>query len=706
MAGFAALLAVTLLSVASAQTVSQTDAAAATATVSAANATTNSNSSTVVSASRSQSTAAFSFQSPSSAVCSGSSFCVQFAVSNVRPTATASQSSVSTDSDSIAAQAQVVAVLVETTFSGYIALGFGGADLASSSDIVVVWNNSALLVKDEASVLSVANASAQVEIDQMNVTERNAVFGSILTQNKASLAAFLAPLTFFADSGPTQFCYALSTKAGTDSGSLPAPDGPSGAFAYDVGVAGTAAGASSLLSTAVVAHAAVMFIAWGVLPYLIVANAPFLKFKFEKAWRLFHLLCSVVGIFGLTVAGILLISVGRGSGLAVFAGSAHGVLGSVLAYIGLPILIISGMMSHILFSPGRWSTPVRDYIHWILGGAVTIIAAADIYLGLQAANLNSNWVIAFAVWFTLMFLVVAAGHTWSENVKRQSIRKSAARSGLYGSSANVEAGSDHTNFAVAQSAQQVSSARSKSVPLGSHLEVTGNIAPASSASRKKTEEPKILIPAAETFRRDRFKREPLATEQRSEKLFVHWFERKPAQESTVDEPLYPTLASSSSKTTTLSKKKNNDPVILIPAGETFARESLGRKKGKNNKAPPLSPTTLHTGLEANVPGEIFGKRELPKRYPTGQADTNTAAPEAQVIPSSRKGKEPLVIVDASISVSATNDVTAVPGSVEKREAKSILKKPPVDSNSPAAQRQKQQSLVAARIAGYEEKGPK
>ncbi|KAJ3136780.1 hypothetical protein HK100_001284 [Physocladia obscura] len=344
-----------------------------------------------------------SFDTPGSVVCIDalSSFCTQFAQSSDNST---------------------IAVLVQSAYKGYIELTIG-------SNSIVAWSNTVSL-RIESSTGPPANATEQAQLSILPESQADSIFSLSLTQNEraALTVAFTTPAAFFALDGSTYFSYAVCSTPPSSSSSLvasiPTPDGPTGSFSFDIATSSTPSTNLVAIPKSVVAHAVVMFFAWGIFPYLIIGFAPLLKVRLGETWRLLHAGFALIGIFGFTVVGMLVIAVGQSEGLVFFSGSTHAALGSVIVFIGMPIQIISGAISHYWYNPERWSTPVWDHAHWAFGALLIVAAIVNIYLGIEVSGVDSTWIVGYAVWFALMLVLVAAGYIWNESVKRKSMRLS------------------------------------------------------------------------------------------------------------------------------------------------------------------------------------------------------------------------------------------------------------------------------------------
>ncbi|KAJ3026686.1 UNVERIFIED_CONTAM: hypothetical protein HDU68_005226 [Siphonaria sp. JEL0065] len=332
------------------------------------------------------------FNTPTPPICIDSSgtYCAQFAAS--------------TTGDS-------VAVLIQSSYVGWVGLGFGGTSMTAVSKFVIGWTGVASLRDSVASQEQPPVSASKTQRISLSATDITSIFPATTTPNvtvKTTLA-FSVPKTYFATTGKTSLIYALSSATPSSPNSVGYHDGPHGSFSIDItnGVSGSVS--NSEIPMQYIAHGACMFVAWGFTPYFIVFVARYLKFKLGVWWFKLHVAGALLGNIGCSIAAMIVITVGRGQSLRLGA-SNHSILGSVIVFGALPLQILLGVVADRLFDPARKSVSLWDVLHWWLGRGAIIAASANIYLGLELVNASSALFIAYWVWFALMLSFLVAGH--------------------------------------------------------------------------------------------------------------------------------------------------------------------------------------------------------------------------------------------------------------------------------------------------------
>ncbi|KAJ3212442.1 hypothetical protein HDU67_003836 [Dinochytrium kinnereticum] len=132
-------------------------------------------------------------------------------------------------------------------------------------------------------------------------------------------------------------------------------------------------------------HGVLMFVAWGVAPFIGIFIARFLKDKLGVWWFRLHVFFFLIVCGFLTIAGFLII------GLTVI--------------IAMIVQMILGVISDRLWSPDRESVPIWDKAHWWIGRLTTALALINIFLGIDRYNkvtplnqASNGFYIALGVW--------------------------------------------------------------------------------------------------------------------------------------------------------------------------------------------------------------------------------------------------------------------------------------------------------------------
>ncbi|KAJ3292123.1 hypothetical protein HK104_005547 [Borealophlyctis nickersoniae] len=157
-------------------------------------------------------------------------------------------------------------------------------------------------------------------------------------------------------------------------------------------------------------HGIVMFIAWGVAPFVGIFIARYLKDALGVWWYRLHLGIMFVFVGMGTVAGFALVLVFKRPPHFV---DLHEILG-VLIVAGTILQITLGFIANSLYSPDRVHVPWWDKAHWWLGRVITLLAFATIYLGLRKYTAYSDihlmvWTIIYWAWIAAAFLVMLGG---------------------------------------------------------------------------------------------------------------------------------------------------------------------------------------------------------------------------------------------------------------------------------------------------------
>ncbi|KAJ3300693.1 DOMON domain-containing protein frrs1L [Borealophlyctis nickersoniae] len=135
-------------------------------------------------------------------------------------------------------------------------------------------------------------------------------------------------------------------------------------------------------TTILKAHGALMFIAWGIAPFLGIFIARYLKDALGIWWYRLHvgLMLGVTG--ALTMASFILILLYVAPPHFDTTDSAHRPMGLAIV-IAMIIQIILGFVCNALWSPDRPAVPIWDKAHWWLGRLTFLLAIINMYLGID-----------------------------------------------------------------------------------------------------------------------------------------------------------------------------------------------------------------------------------------------------------------------------------------------------------------------------------
>lgn len=155
-------------------------------------------------------------------------------------------------------------------------------------------------------------------------------------------------------------------------------------------------------------HGLLMFLAWGVAPFIAIFIARFLK-HIGHTWYLLHM-----GIFALitgggSLAGFLLVYLYKTP--PHFEGF-HRTLGLVVFIITF-LQITLGFVIDKLYAPGRKSIPWWDQMHWWVGRALFLAGIVNIFTGLKQYEekyaMSIGWYIGYATWLAVGFGLMVLG---------------------------------------------------------------------------------------------------------------------------------------------------------------------------------------------------------------------------------------------------------------------------------------------------------
>ncbi|RHZ51959.1 hypothetical protein Glove_467g17 [Diversispora epigaea] len=163
----------------------------------------------------------------------------------------------------------------------------------------------------------------------------------------------------------------------------------------------------------IIAHAIIMFTAWGIAVPGAIFIARFARNSLPKSW--FHLHWSIQ-VFLTTplviVAGIL-------SSLAVKGfrlDDPHKIIGSIL-FIGLFIQLTIGAIHHKLFDPNRQYVPWWTRLHWWFGRILVVLSIFQIPLGLSLYGARMEFFYAYYIYIFILLIAFSfmSIRLWNQN---------------------------------------------------------------------------------------------------------------------------------------------------------------------------------------------------------------------------------------------------------------------------------------------------
>ncbi|RUS20825.1 hypothetical protein BC937DRAFT_94292 [Endogone sp. FLAS-F59071] len=292
-------------------------------------------------------------------------------------------------------------------------LGFGVGPSMTSADLTVLWPNSdgtfthsrrkatsyvmpvpianQTPVAIDTSSSSLQSSTVQITFTRAQVLSESSLnaqqtqFVWAFSSSKPSGEAYDSTIYKHDSSGP--FSLDL-TKALTDSSSS---DNSTGSFAQGkVGL--------STFDQMVIAHAVLMFAAWGILTPLAIFIARFARNL--SNWVRIHYSIQIFGTGVLFFTGFWIGYVqSDGSHLK----TNHQIVGVVI-FVAFFVQVFLGYIIHHFFNPNRTHRPIRNWVHRILGPLILTLSFVQIPLGLEdyGAPMAAN--IAFYVWLGVLAL--------------------------------------------------------------------------------------------------------------------------------------------------------------------------------------------------------------------------------------------------------------------------------------------------------------
>ncbi|KAJ3094097.1 hypothetical protein HDU97_008518 [Phlyctochytrium planicorne] len=312
---------------------------------------------------------------------------------------------------------------LQSTYTGYSAFGVGSSTMTGST-IYVGWGDG-----KGGYVVSQRDSSGQSTPEQGSTSQ---TFKIVAFPSDGTVAPLSGAVTQFAierpasDSsakavsvtGGTDFIWAGDNRAISNPGSSTASisrhtGGNYGSFNLDVSKLGTSSTGSGTGSQYDVQfmrllHGVFMFIAWGVLPFVGIFIARYMKDKLGHLWYILHLSIMMGGVGAFTLAGLICIELPY-TGNNRFFGTYHGLFGFVLAVLLLPVQIALGFVSNHLWSPDRKSIPWWDQMHWWIGRISVMGSVLIMYWGLKAFEASNLAHFGFFFWIGLGLVVMVGG---------------------------------------------------------------------------------------------------------------------------------------------------------------------------------------------------------------------------------------------------------------------------------------------------------
>ncbi|KAJ3071839.1 hypothetical protein HDU98_004730 [Podochytrium sp. JEL0797] len=311
------------------------------------------------------------------------------------------------------ATTQLVTIAVQSTQTGYIAVGLGSFSMAGAN-MFVGWVDQGKVVLSQRS----AHGHVMPTVITTQPTWSQVPFpaSTVPLAGVQAKFAFSIPVGGVSVTGPTSFIYAVSGTPPTTPSDPASPiaehdDGAFGSFSLDLtkvgATVGTTTGVNSQLFKLI--HGITMFLAWGVFPFLGVFVARYLKARLGHNWYRIHVACMIGGPLILSIAGLVAIELQIASGSTRFITSTHGIVGTVISFAFLPLQITLGYVANHFFNPNRIGIPWYDQAHWWIGRLVMLAALVNIYLGITAYGLGIMWVGVYVGWVVVMFVILALG---------------------------------------------------------------------------------------------------------------------------------------------------------------------------------------------------------------------------------------------------------------------------------------------------------
>ncbi|KAJ3106856.1 hypothetical protein HK100_003675, partial [Physocladia obscura] len=299
-----------------------------------------------------------------------------------------------------------VTITLQTISAGWAGVGVGCSSMVCAN-IYVGWlaaNGSSVISQRSASGHSLPTLSAT---SNYNLLASNPSTASILSTSKFSVS-FSIPAASISLTGSTNFIFAYSASAPSTPSSLSTSVDQHGDNAYGTFSLNIATGKTTTVSNSVnykLIHGTLMFVAWGVIPFVSIFVARYLKARLGHVWYITHMSLGITILIA-TVIALVFIELSIPGSLSVrFNSSIHAYCGAFLIFGMLPAQIILGYISNHFFSPNRSRVPWWDQVHWWLGRFVVVFSWAEMFMGLQ---LYGSSIVIQALYFVALACGIAA----------------------------------------------------------------------------------------------------------------------------------------------------------------------------------------------------------------------------------------------------------------------------------------------------------
>ncbi|KAI8613326.1 hypothetical protein BC830DRAFT_1132808 [Chytriomyces sp. MP71] len=299
-------------------------------------------------------------------------------------------------------------ISLQSTASGYIAVGLGSTTM-SGANMYICWNNAGTTIVSRRAAVGHVPPSSASSNDATPLSTIQAI--AVKLPGAALQCAFTLPATAVSATGPTRFIYAFSATM-PNNPSDPASNiaqhapGAYGPFMLDLTVVGKvtvgqqgAVGNEAMLRFV---HGICMFAAWGVFPLVGIFAARFMKARWGHTWYIVHVATMLAGVLLGTLAGLISIELQIPAAQQRLFTTPHGILGTLVSCVLLPLQILLGFVANGLFRTDRARVPWWDQAHWWIGRGTVLAALGNVYLGIRAYGLPLLWTIVFAAWIAMI----------------------------------------------------------------------------------------------------------------------------------------------------------------------------------------------------------------------------------------------------------------------------------------------------------------
>ncbi|KAJ3280806.1 hypothetical protein HDU79_011332 [Rhizoclosmatium sp. JEL0117] len=317
-----------------------------------------------------------------------------------------------------------LAVTVFSSANGWAALGTGAA--MAGSRMAVGWSSkSTMSTTSNESLVSLRRATGESlplfdeGSDPLFVVSETHLPLSLVVMTNQVLSqpnivfSFTVPLSdtrFISTKASSQFIYALSDTPPTT------PEDPASSFSKHSLYGGLVLDVSTLGSTVTLSpskirvdlvflHGILMFFAWGVIPPGAIFMARYLK-ESMNYWYHWHKYLFLFGVGALSIGGLVAVEMHKSEGASRFFTSNHGIIGTVVVFIGYPLQMLLGFISNALYDEERKSVPWYDQLHHWTGRIIMVLVLVQMQLGLDLYGASTGVIAAFWCWVVLILCCV------------------------------------------------------------------------------------------------------------------------------------------------------------------------------------------------------------------------------------------------------------------------------------------------------------